>query len=105
MTDTSTTSAVPTPPAVPAPKLMPNISDVGKYALAAAAGISAFFLVEQGKMPADTYIAVVVVPILALVSLKSAANTGAAAANAGNQAAANATPTTVVVQSPSPPQA
>lgn len=100
MTDLS--GVAPTPPApTPAPKLLGvNLSDAAKYILAALAAISAFLLVEQGKMPSDTYIAVVVVPILALVSLKSAANTGAAAANAGNQAASNATPTTVVVQSP-----
>lgn len=103
MTDTSGIPPA-SPPIISTPKTMPNLPDAAKYLLAFIAGVAVFILVEQGKTDPNVFIGVVVAPILTLVGLKSAANTGAAAANAGNQAAANATPTTVVVQSPATPQ-
>lgn len=84
-----------TSPATPV-ALRINLADAAKYLLAFLAGASVFALVLLGKASTDIYIAVVVVPILSLVGLKSAANTGAAAHNAGVQAAS----TTVVTSTP-----
>lgn len=84
----------PTPVAASPVKLLGvNAADAAKYVLAGLACASAFLLVEQGKFEATEYVAIVVVPILALVGLKSAANTGANAANSAIAAQQSTAPT------------
>lgn len=86
VTTTVTSPATPVVPGV-------NVPDAAKYLLAFVVAASVFALVIMGKTSAETYIAVVAAPILALVGIKSAINSGAAAHSAGVQSASTTTVT------------